>query len=93
MSPGRTFGAVFFRKVLDANWVPPDIVVGETQTLLFASRMLAGNGVEVHAIKDVVDLACTPEDKVFLLHYRIADIFPQFRPTKNMLQLTLNNTT
>jgi len=91
LNPGRTFGALTFRRVLDQNWVSPDVFVGETQTLLFTSRALTGNGVEIHYIKDSVDLSCTPEDKIFTLHSRIVDIFPQFRPVKDLLATSLNN--
>jgi opine dehydrogenase len=91
LNPGRTFGALLFRRILDQNWVPSDVYVGETQTLLFTSRALTGNGVEIHYIKDVIDLSCTPEDKILVVHARIHDVFPQFRPVKDLLSTTLNN--
>ncbi len=91
LNPGRTFGALTFRHILDQNWVPSDVYVGETQTLLFTSRALTGNGVEIYYIKDAVDISCTPEDKIYILHSRIHDVFPQFRPVKDLLATTLNN--
>lgn len=91
LNPGRTFGALTFRKVLDQNWVPDDVYVGETQTLLFTARALTGNGVEIYYIKDSVELSCTPEDKIYVMHSRVHDVFPQFRPVKDLLATTLNN--
>jgi opine dehydrogenase len=91
LNPGRTFGAVEFRRTIEKKGITLPIFVAETQTLIFTSRQLKKNGVEILKIKDSVDFAAFPEKHTFFVYDTLKDIFPQLHPAKDYLGMTLNN--
>ncbi|MFX0040393.1 MAG: NAD/NADP octopine/nopaline dehydrogenase family protein [Promethearchaeota archaeon] len=91
LNPGRTFGAVEFRKIFEENGIKFPVFIAETQTLLFTSRQLKKNGVKILKIKDSVEISAFPEKNTFFIYDTLKDIFPQFRPVENYLEMTLNN--
>jgi len=91
LNPGRTFGAVEFSKIIEKERGVIPIFVGETQTLLFTSRELPGNKVNIIRIKDSVNLSTFPDKYTYLIHDILKDVFPQFVPVDDYLEVTLNN--
>jgi opine dehydrogenase len=91
LNPGRTFGTVEFRKIIEKNGINFPIFIAETQTLLFTSRELKKNGVKILKIKDSVDIAAFPEKNSFFIYDTLKDIFPQLHPIEDYLEMTLNN--
>ncbi|MHA1670193.1 MAG: NAD/NADP octopine/nopaline dehydrogenase family protein [Promethearchaeota archaeon] len=91
LNPGRTFGAIEFRHVIEKERGNLSIFVAETQTLLFTSRQLKKNKVHILAIKDSVDFSAFPEKDTFFISDTLRDVFPQMNYSDNYLQVTLNN--
>ena len=91
LNPGRTFGAVEFRRIIEKERGKRPIFVAETQTLLFTSRQLKKNKVQILRIKDSVDFSAFPEKDTFFISDTLRDVFPQMNPSDNYLQVTLNN--
>ncbi|MFX1492817.1 MAG: NAD/NADP octopine/nopaline dehydrogenase family protein [Promethearchaeota archaeon] len=91
LNPGRTFGAVEFRKIIEEERDPFPIFIAETQTLLFTSRQLKKNEVKILKIKDSVDFSAFPEKDNFFIYDTLIDVFPQLNPVDDYLEVTLNN--
>jgi len=91
LNPGRTFGSAEFKRIIEKKRKYLSIIVGETQTLLFTARELPKNGVNIIKIKDSVNLSTFPGKHVYDAGDKLMDVFPQFDPTDNYLEVTLNN--
>lgn len=91
LNPGRTFGSVEVKRIIDKKNRKNFTRVGETQTLLFTSRELAGNEVNIIKIKDTVNFSTFPDKFTFLVYDVLKEIFPQLIPVENYLEVTLNN--
>ncbi|MFX1312181.1 MAG: NAD/NADP octopine/nopaline dehydrogenase family protein, partial [Promethearchaeota archaeon] len=91
LNPGRTFGAIEFRRIIEKKGISFPIFIAETQTLLFTSRQLKKNIVKILKIKDLVDFAAFPDRDTFFVYDTLKDIFPQLNPVDDYLEMTLNN--
>lgn len=91
LNPGRTFGSVEVKGIIDKIKGKDFIKVGETQTLLFTSRELAGNEVNIIRIKDTVNFSTFPDKSTYLVYDVLKEVFPQLIPVENYLEVTLNN--
>lgn len=91
LNPGRTFGAVEFRRVIEEKRDPFSIFIAETQTLLFTSRQLKKNEVKILKIKLSVDFSTFPEKDNFFIYDTLVDVFPQLNAVDDYLEVTLNN--
>jgi opine dehydrogenase len=91
LNPGRTFGAVEFRRTIEKEGIAFPIFIAETQTLLFTSRQLKKNGVKILKIKESVDFAAFPDMNTFYIYDTLKDVFPQLNPVEDYLEMTLNN--
>ncbi len=91
LNPGRIFGAVEFRSIIEKERGNLPIFIAETQTLLFTSRQLKKNEVQILTIKDSVSFSAFPEKHTFFISDTLRDVFPQMNPIDNYLQVTLNN--
>ncbi len=91
LNPGRTFGAVEVRSIIERERGNLPVFIAETQTLLFTSRQLKKNEVQILTIKDSVDFSAFPEKDTFFISDTLRDVFPQMNPSDNYLQVTLNN--
>jgi opine dehydrogenase len=91
LNPGRTFGAVEFRRTIEKKGISFPIFIAETQTLLFTSRQLKKNGVKILKIKNSVDFAAFPDKDTFFIYDTLKDILPQINPVNDYLEMTLNN--
>lgn len=91
LNPGRTFGAMEFRKTVKNKRENLDLIIAETQTLLFTSRSLKKNGVNILKVKNIVKFSAIHERKNFSIYNKLKKILPQFKPVNNYLELTLNN--
>jgi len=91
LNPGRTFGAVEFRKIIEEERGSFPIFIAETQTMLFTSRQLKKNKVEVLKVKNSVDFCAFPENDNFFIYDTLVDVFPQLNIIDDYLEVTLNN--
>jgi opine dehydrogenase len=91
LNPGRTFGAAEFKKIISDKIGKIPLFIAETQTLLFTSRQLEKNKVQILKIKNSVDFCALPEKHNFFLHDTLKDVFPQLNPIDDYLEVTLRN--
>ncbi|GAB4311483.1 MAG: hypothetical protein Kow0069_11890 [Promethearchaeota archaeon] len=91
LNPGRTYGAVEFRREVERGRGECPAVVAEAQTLAFTSRATGGAGVKIYRVKDQVKYSTFPEEDLPSIVPAIEEIFPQFQPVEEYLETTLNN--
>ncbi|MBN1520848.1 MAG: NAD/NADP octopine/nopaline dehydrogenase family protein [Spirochaetales bacterium] len=91
LNPGRTGGALEFRKVLLDQGIQAKPVIAEAQTFIYASRAYTRHDAHIFKIKNEVALATLPSywipDALNVL--RIA--FPQFTAGGNVLATSVEN--
>jgi len=91
LNPGRTFGAAEFKNAIEEEIGKIPIFIGETQTLIFTSRQLNNNKVQILKIKDSVDFCAFPEKDTFFIYDTLRDVFPQLNPVEDYLEVSLRN--
>jgi len=91
LNPGRTFGSVEVKRIIENKNLNKFVKVGETQTLLFTSRELPENKVEIIKIKNEVNFATFPNKYTHIVCDILNNVFPQLTPVDNYLEVTLNN--
>ncbi|MEA3350067.1 MAG: NAD/NADP octopine/nopaline dehydrogenase family protein [Chloroflexota bacterium] len=91
LNPGRTLGALEFRKVLDEQGCKAKVIVAETQTLIYASRAEGPAQAFIFSVKDAVPLAALPYEDTSDVLEAINSAYPQFIDDGDMLHTSLNN--
>ena len=91
LNPGRTAGAIEFRKT--ARDVNPDasFTVGETQSLIFACRKTGYAETTIYSVKRRMKVAALPASRTPDLLGIAAPYFPQFEAAENVLETSLGN--
>lgn len=91
LNPGRTGGALEFRQVLDTSGCTADVVVAETETLLFASRSTGPAEAHIFRRKNSVPLAALPAGNTQHVLECLKQVYPQFIHARNVLYTSLDN--
>jgi opine dehydrogenase len=91
LNPGRTFGAIEFSQTIKEEIGFFPVFIAETQTLLFTSRQLKKNRVQILKIKDFVQFSAYPEKHTFFIYDTLHETFPQLVPADDYLEMTLKN--
>lgn len=91
LNPGRTFGSIEFLRIIESKRGNIPVFISETQTLLFTSRELEGNRVNIIKIKNSVNFSTFPDKYTDLIYAILKDIFPQLNPVDDYLEVSLNN--
>ncbi|MCT4619159.1 MAG: NAD/NADP octopine/nopaline dehydrogenase family protein [Marinisporobacter sp.] len=92
LNPGRTGGALQFRKIVkEKNNNLKSVVIGEAQTLIYASRKVAPAEATIFGIKENVSFAVLPAEAINIAKEKVQKVFPQFQPSKNILETSLLN--
>lgn len=91
LNPGRTFGAIEFDMVLRREGCKADIVLGEAETFIYASRSDGPAQARIFRIKEAVPLAALPATNNHIILEAINDVYPQFIDGVNVLHTGLNN--
>lgn len=89
--PGRTAGAIEFTHALRQAGCTADVVVGEAQTFLYASRKVAPEVAHILGIKRQVVAAALPASRTPELLEAIKPAFPQFMPARWVWKTSLDN--
>ena len=91
LHPGRTGGALEFKKVLrDAN-CPAKVKVAEAATFIYASRSEGPAEARIFRIKNAVGLAALPATDTQEILSKLEDVYPQFVDGRSVLHTGLNN--
>ncbi|MGE5674501.1 MAG: NAD/NADP octopine/nopaline dehydrogenase family protein [Mycobacterium leprae] len=89
--PGRTGGAIEFTQALRASGCQADVLVGEAQTFLYASRRTGEASAQIYGIKKRVLAAALPARRTLELLAGIKPAFPQFMPARLVWKTSLDN--
>lgn len=91
LNPGRTGGALEFRKVFQDAGMKAAVIVAETQTFLYASRALSRWEAHIFRIKNAVPFATLPSFWIPEALSILNGPFPQFVAGSNVLATSLEN--
>jgi opine dehydrogenase len=91
LHPGRTLGAIEFRRALDQTGCPQGVTVAETQTFIYASRSDGPAQARIFRVKEAVPLAALPASETSAVLERLKSTYPQFIDGGDVLQTGLNN--
>jgi len=91
LNPGRTGGALEFRKVLDDSNVKAAVFLAETQTFIYASRAISRSEAFIFRIKNRVPLATLPAHWIPDVLAVIRPAYPQFVAGNNVLCTSMDN--
>ncbi|MFO8017776.1 MAG: NAD/NADP octopine/nopaline dehydrogenase family protein [Promethearchaeia archaeon] len=91
LNPGRTFGSIEVKQIIQQGTGKSSVLVGETQTLLFTSRALKKNKVKILKIKNSVGFSTFPDKYVNQVYNVLKEIFPQWVPHSDYFEVSMNN--
>ncbi len=91
LHPGRTGGALEFKRVLDEVGCTADVIIAEAETLLFASRAMGPAEARIFRRKNTVPLAALPATRTQEVLDVLSEVYPQFVAAPNVLYTSLNN--
>ena len=91
LHPGRTGGALEFHTVLREQGNRADVLIGEAQTLVFASRITGPARVRIFGFKRQVTAAALPAVRNPELLAALREVLPVFTPAENVLETSLDN--
>ncbi|RLI45147.1 NADP transhydrogenase subunit alpha [Candidatus Bathyarchaeota archaeon] len=91
LNPGRTGGALEFKKVLEEEGVTAKVKVAEAQTLIYTCRSVNYTRVKVFSVKKSVPIAGLPATETKNVLKVISEAYPQFVPASSVLETSLNN--
>jgi opine dehydrogenase len=91
LNPGRTGGALEFRRVLSEQGCTADVVIAEAGTLLFASRATGPAEARMFRRKNTVPLATLPATRIDEALDIVQEVYPQFVGAPNVLHTSFNN--
>ncbi len=91
LNPGRTGGVLEFRRVLSEEGVTANVILAETETFIFASRVVGPAQTRIYSVKSSVALAALPAYRTGEVLKVVHQAYPQFVPADNVLQTGLGN--
>jgi len=91
LHPGRTGGALEFRKVIRDKGCSAKVTIAESETFIYASRSEGPAEARIFRIKNAVPLAALPASSTKKVLDIIKDIYPEFVDGTNVLNTGLNN--
>lgn len=91
LNPGRTFGALAFRQALIQAGCEADVMLAETQTFLYAARIMDPGEVRIFRVKNSVPLATLRAHRIPECLRIVRKAFPQFVPGDNVFKTGFNN--
>jgi opine dehydrogenase len=91
LNPGRTFGAIHFAQELKEAGCDADVVVAETQTFIYASRIIGPAQARIFRVKNSVALATLRAHRIPKCLELVRTAFPQFVPGDSVFRTSFNN--
>ncbi len=92
INPGATFGSFAFKKALIDNGYKDDVIIAESNVLLFACRLQEIGKIFVGAKKDRILVASFPANKLDHIREFMRDLIPEIQFVKNVLATSIDNT-
>lgn len=91
LNPGRTGGALEFKRALEAVGCNARVYVAEAQTLVYACRLIENGVVNIIGVKDRVLLSAIPSSDTEYVRLKINPVYPCFSSAENVLRTSLEN--
>lgn len=91
LNPGRTAGALEFLETIRAHGCTKNVVVAETQTLIYSCRRTGDASVSIYGIKQSVDISSFPGNRIQEVIEALHPFYTQFTPAENVLTTSLSN--
>ncbi len=91
LNPGRTFGSIEFLHVLRQMGCKANVIIAETETLIYACRAEGPAQAYIFRIKDAIPLAALPSKENQRVLDALSGVYPQFIDGKDVLHTGLNN--
>jgi opine dehydrogenase len=91
LNPGRTFGALEFRRALAASECSAGVVVAESATNLMTARSTGPAQSYLARIKHAVPVAAIPADRTPEVVAALSEWYPQFTAAANTLETSFAN--
>lgn len=85
LNPGRTAGALEFLFTLRNNGCKKDVIVAETQSLIYSCRKTNGNSVTIYGVKSSVEIAAIPNNKIESVIRILEPYYPQLKAVPDTL--------
>ncbi len=91
LHPGRTGGALEFRRVLNECNCQADILLAEAQTFIYASRVVGPAQSRILGVKNSIPVAALPAYRTPEVLRNLRNAYPQFVAGDNVLKTGLDN--
>jgi opine dehydrogenase len=91
LHPGRTCGAIEFRKVIRDKGCSARVTIAEAETFIYASRSEGPAEARIFRIKTAIPLAALPSTETANVLKRVREVYPEFVDAPNVLHTGLNN--
>jgi opine dehydrogenase len=91
LHPGRTFGALEFKQVLNRLRVKADVIIAEAQTFIYASRATGPSQVHIFRIKHSIPVASIRAHLIPEVISKLRQFYPQFVPGDNVVKTSFEN--
>ncbi len=91
LHPGRTLGALEFRKVLDDKNVTADVIISEAQTFIYASRSTGPSQAHIFRIKNSIPVASIRAHLIPRVIEKLREFYPQYVPGDNVFKTSFEN--
>lgn len=92
LSPSSVFGAFAFKKALEDEGNNEEVIIGETNSLLFAARLVENGKVNIGGKKDILMAAAFPADKGDKMYEFIKPVMQETEMFDNVLATSFDNT-
>lgn len=91
LNPGRTAGALEFLETIRACGCEKDVIVSETQTLIYSCRKTGPASVHIYGVKTSVEISAFPGNRIQEVLDVLGPFYPQFTPAQSVLGTSLAN--
>lgn len=90
LNPGN-FGSMEFARIFNEKGVKKDVIIGETESLVYSCRSLNPGIAEIRNIKKELNFSTYPAKRNLEVKVILQKLFPQFRAGENVIQIGLSN--
>ena len=91
LNPGRTGGALEFAQVLTRFACRAEVILGETQTFIYAAEQRGPGKVEILKEKFRMRASALPASANDQFMHVLRGLYPQIEPAENVLETSINN--
>ncbi|MBU2445507.1 MAG: NAD/NADP octopine/nopaline dehydrogenase family protein [Bacteroidetes bacterium] len=91
LNPGRTFGAIEFKQILNQKNCKADVIIAEAQTFIYASRTIGPGHSKIFRIKNSIPVAAARAHLIPEVLKKLRIAYPQFVAGDNVLKTSFDN--